>query len=321
MKMRFLTIFILIVCLLNSSACAYPTTPDANASPAPKAANPIVIAGPATPSSIPLILAAEKMGNATVQIYQNNAQANTSFLRGEITILVSGLSVGVDMRGNDVPVQVLNSYVTGLSYLVTHGEALDSLSDLNGGEVYLPFEGSPIEEATLFLAQQEGLTWGVDIKPVYSPFDASVVLLKEGKAKAVVLPEPFVSLVENEPSLFISLDYFERWNTLTGTYTGYPQVGSFANSAWAAQNPDQVAEFNAALEDSIRFIQENPEEAVVRVKDTFNLPEAVLLRSLARTHFSLLAGDALQASVNEYYQWIGKPLDDKYTEFYYSPKK
>jgi hypothetical protein len=91
---------------------------------------------------------------------------------------------------------------------VTYGEKVESLSDLKGQEIYLPFEGSPIEEATMFLAKQEGLVWGTDLKPVYSPFDASVALLKEGKAKAVVLPEPFVTLVEKEPNLFISLDYF-----------------------------------------------------------------------------------------------------------------
>jgi hypothetical protein len=41
-----------------------------------------------------------------VQIVQNNAQANTLFLRGEINILFSGLSVGVDLRKNGAPVQV-----------------------------------------------------------------------------------------------------------------------------------------------------------------------------------------------------------------------
>jgi len=289
--------------------------------PEAETASAIVIAGPATPSSIPLLLAARQMDNVTVQIIQNNAQANTLFLRGEIDILVSGLSVGVDLRKSGAPVQILNSYVTGLSYLVTYGEKVERLGDLNGQEIYLPFEGSPIEEATMFLAGQEGLVWGSDLKPVYSPFDASVALLKEGKAKAVVLPEPFVTLLEKEPNLFISLDYFASWNEATGTQAGYPQVGAFVNTEWAAQHPDELAAFNAALADAIRLIQENPAEAVAGVKDNFKLPEAVLLRSLERTHFSLLTGEALAQDVTGYYELIGKPLDDNYADFYYLPAK
>jgi NitT/TauT family transport system substrate-binding protein len=320
-KVRSLLLFSLLILAFVSASCA-PANPTV-ATEAPTSAEPaeatIIIAGPATPSSIPLILAAEKLGNAQVQIIQNNAQANTAFMRNEINILASGLSVGVDLRKNGAPVQLLNTYVTGLSFLVTYGEKVESLSDLKGQEIYLPFEGSPIEEATMFLAAKEGLVWGVDLKPVYSPFDASVVLLKDGKAKAVVLPEPFVTLVENEPNLFISLDYFAAWNTATETEAGYPQVGVFVNAEWARQNPEQIAAFNAALAEAIQFIQENPEEAVAKVKDQFKLPETVLLRSIQRTHFSLSTGETLKADVNGYYELIGKPLDDNYADFFYIP--
>jgi NitT/TauT family transport system substrate-binding protein len=320
-KVRSVILSSLFIMALVNAGCA-PTKPsvttEAQATTGPATAS-LIIAGPATPSSIPLILAAEKLGNAQVQIIQNNAQANTAFLRNEINILVSGLSVGVDLRKNGAPVQLLSSYVTGLSFLVTYGEKVESLSDLKGQEIYLPFEGSPIEEATMFLAAKEGLVWGVDLKPVYSPFDASVVLLKEGKAKAVVLPEPFVSLVENEPNLFVSLDYFTAWNAAAETAAGYPQVGAFVNDEWARQNPEQLAAFNDALAEAILFIQDDPEEAVARVKDQFKLPESVLLRSIQRTRFSLSTSEQLKAEVNGYYELIGKPLDDNYTDFFYIP--
>ncbi len=326
-KASSLALFVLLVLAVISTGCApstipaaetpaatIPTTTSSTETPAA-----IVIAGPATPSSIPLILAAEQMGNASVQIIQNNSQANTLFLRGEVTILASGLSVGVDLRKSGAPVQVLNTYVTGLSYLVTYGEKVDSLSDLKGQEIYLPFEGSPIEEATMFLAQKEGLAWGTDLKPVYSPFDASVALLKEGKARAVVLPEPFVTLVEKEPNLFVSMDYYASWNEATGMQNGYPQVGTFVNADWAKQHPAELAAFNAALAEAIQFIQEHPEEAVAKVKNSFKLPEAVLLRSIQRTHFSLLTGEELKKGVTGYYELIGKSLDDNYADFYYLP--
>lgn len=319
-KTQLLLLLSLIILTFFGAGCA-PFNPLAAEAPTAvePVANTLIIAGPATPSSIPLILAAENLENTQVQIIQNQAQANAAFLRGEINILVSGLSVGADLRKNGAPVQLLNTYVTGLSFLVTYGEKVESLSGLKGQEIHLPFEGSPIEEATMFLAEKEGLDWGTDLKPVYSPFDASVALLREGKARAVVLPEPFVTLVENDPNLFISLDYFSAWNAATQTEAGYPQVGAFVNAEWARQNPEQLAAFNAALAEAIRFIQENPEEAVAKVKEQFQLPEAVLLRSLQRTRFGLSTGEAMQTNVNGYYNLIGKPLDGNFADFYYIP--
>jgi len=295
------------------------TTSETKSSASEKAA--LVIAGPATPSSIPLIIAAEKMGNADVQIIENNSQANTAFLRGDISILVSGLSVGVDLYRNQAPVQIVNSYVTGMSSLVTYGEKVENFSELKGQEIYIPFEGSPIEEATSYLAKQEGLSWGKDLKPIYSPFDASVALLKQGKAKAVVLPEPFVSVIEGQKNLNISIDYFARWNKATGSTAGYPQVAAFVTRDWAQKHPAELAAFNSALEDAVKFIQENPEQAVSQVKDHFKLPEKVLLKSISRTHFSVATGDEMKNSVTDYYRLIGKPLDDGYKDFYYLPEK
>lgn len=281
----------------------------------------LVIAGPATPSSIPLLIAASKIDGAEVQVIENNSQANTSFLRGDIDILVNGLSVGVDLYRNEAPVQIVNTYVAGMSFLVTNGEKVNNFAALKGQDIYIPFQGSPIEEATSFLAGKEGLKWGEDLKPVYSPFDASVALLKQGKAKAVVLPEPFVSLVEGQPGINVSLDLYKSWNDATGQTNGYPQVAAFVKRDWAAAHAEDLAAFNAALNDAVKFTIENPDKAVAQVKGNFKQPEKILLKAVSRMHYEVLTGAAMQKSVSGYYELIGKPLDDKYKDFYYIPAK
>jgi ABC-type nitrate/sulfonate/bicarbonate transport system substrate-binding protein len=190
------------------------STTAAAVEPAVNPEDDMVIYAPASTSSIPVIIAASKMPNVKLQLYTNQSQANTLFLRGEVNVLVTGLSVGLDLYKNGAPVQIVNSFVSGLSYLVTYGKQVSSFSELKGQEIYIPFEGSPIEEATAYLASQEGLTWKTDLKPVYSPFDASIELLKQGKATAVVLPEPNVTLVEGQPNIFISLSYLMNGTSL-----------------------------------------------------------------------------------------------------------
>lgn len=279
----------------------------------------IVIAGPGTPSSIPWILAAKKMNNVTVDIIENTSQANTAFLRGDIDVLVSGLSVGVDLYRNEAPVQIVNTSVNGMSFLVTYGEKVDNLRALKGQEIYVPFEGSPIEEAISFLARQEGLVWGEDLKPVYSPFEASIALLKQGKAKAVVLPEPFVSLIEGQSGLFVSIDLYAVWNDVARSNDGYPQVAAFARREWAESHKTELEEFNAALIEAVDYVSNNPNEAVAAVKDSFKQPEPVLLKSVSRMHYLVLSGLEMKQSVSAYYKLIGKPLDDRFEDFYYLP--
>lgn len=259
------------------------------------------------------------MSNATVEIIENNSQANTAFLRGDIDILVSGLSVGVDMFRNNAPVQIVNTSVNGMSFLVTNGAKVESLNDLKGKEIYIPFEGSPIEEAISFLAEQDGLVWGEDIQPVYSPFDASVALIKQRKVGAVVLPEPFVSLVEDQPDVYISMDLFTAWNASTKTDNGYPQVASFVRRDWAETHKNELAEFNKSLIEAVIFLQDNPNEAVTEVKENFKQPEPILLKAVSRMHYLVLTGHEMENSVTQYYERIGKPLDEEFEDFYYLP--
>lgn len=326
----FLKVFILVTTItglfLTGCAPAVQTTTQApttaatlptNESKASASTDKLVIYAPASTSSIPVILAASKLKNVELTLYTNQSQANTLFLRGDVSILVTGLSVGVDLFKNGAPVQLANSFVSGLSYLVTYGKQVTSWSDLKGQQIYLPFAGSPIEEATTYLVEQAGLKYGLDLTPVYSPFDSSVALLKQGKATAVVLPEPYVTLVEGQPNVNISLSYFDEWNKAAGTKQGYPQVGSFVNSDWAKTHTAEIAEFNQALGEAITSVENDPAAAVKSVSSYYKLTPELLLKALGRTHFNLTTGQAMQESIANYYETIGKPLDEKYTNFYF----
>lgn len=323
-----LSAFLLAGCSQPTSTPAATTIPSAapaqseTVAPTPAAETsdtPLVIYAPASTSSIPVLLAASKMENVQVTLYTNQSQANTLFLRGEVSMLVTGLSVGMDLYKNEVPVQAINSYVSGVSYLVTYGQAITSFADLKGKEIYIPFEGSPIEETSIYFAKQAGLTWKEDITPVYSPFESSIELLKQGKAGAVVLPEPNVSVVEKQPNIYVSLSYFDEWNKNQSTEQGYPQVGAFVNREWAQTHGDDITRFNQALADAILAVQQDPAAAVEAVKTNYKLPAEILLTSLSRTHYTLVTGQEMQNAIQTYYSVIGKPLDENFSAFYYLP--
>jgi len=115
---KLLKVFILVTIIsgLLLTGCApavQTTTPTATVVNAPTSTtesttaastDKLVIYAPASTSSIPVILAASKLKNVELTLYTNQSQANTLFLRGDVSILVTGLSVGVDLFKNGAPV-------------------------------------------------------------------------------------------------------------------------------------------------------------------------------------------------------------------------
>ncbi len=315
---RFTAALAVVLALALLSGCvSLPPVGAPAAQPASVADTDIIIYAPATPASVPILMAAKKLPGTKVTIFANHAQANAEFLSGDVDMLVTGLSVGMELFDKGAPVRVVNSYVAGMTYLVTRGQKVDSFAQLRGQSIYLPFEGSPIEQMTRYLAEREGLKWGEDIKPVYAPFPSSVELLKQGKATAVALPEPSVTLVEKQPDVFVSLDYRQLWDEATGSTGGYPQVTPFVKADWAAANAEFIERFNAEIEAALKVIAENPEQAVAETKDALGLPAPVLTSSLKRTSFAFLQGDALAQAIRDYQAAIDAPPGEKYDAFFY----
>jgi ABC-type nitrate/sulfonate/bicarbonate transport system substrate-binding protein len=319
-----ISIFLVAGTLLSACEAKLAAPLAAAASPAAStapAASPWTIYAPESTSSIPVILAVKNLPNFKVVLYNDQSQANALLLRGDASILITGLSVGVDLYAHQAPVRVINSYVTGLSYLVTYGKKVSSFKDLKGQDLYLPFEGSPLEEISSYLTAKDGLVWKVDVHPVYSPFDASVSLLKQGKVTAVVLPEPVVSTLAGQPNVYVSLSLYDLWNQYNPGAQGYPQVVSLVNSQWAADHSAEITQFDQALSAGIQSVGKDPASAVETAKGYFKFPAAILIKSLSRTHYQLTTGKEMQQSIENYYQVIGKPIDEKDSGFYYLAEK
>ncbi len=281
------------------------------------AENPIHLYAPPTPSSIPILLAAGNMDNVEVTVFSNHSQAHTLFLRGDTQVLTTGLSVGVNFFNNDIPVQMINSYVSGLSHLVTRDRQVSRFQELQGEDIYLPFEGSPLEEVTRYFVQQEGLEWKKDIQPVYSPFPSSLELLKKGDAQVVVLPQPLATVAAAQEDIFVSFGYKEKWDALTGGTTGYPQVGTFVKADWAAEHKDFIRTFHQELETALQLIQDDPAQAVALTQGAFKFPEKILIAALKKTDFHLSTSTELQEDIRAYYRTVGAPLDDTFDAFFY----
>lgn len=272
---------------------------------------------PPTPASMPILLAAVAMDDLEVIVFANHTQAHTLFLRGDIPLLVTGLALGVSFYGNGVPIQIINSYVSGMTGLITRGQSYENFRQLQGAKIVVPFEGSPIEEITRFFVAKEGLDWKRDFEVVYAPLETGLELLRIGKADNVVLPQPFAAIALSDHDLHYAIDYKTRWDKLTNGQDGYPQVGTFVHQAWAKQNHRLIASLNAKIASALIRLQQHPEQTIKQASAVLGYSEALLSASLARTDFALKTSVVLKHHIELYYQTIGKPLHESYQAFFY----
>ncbi len=265
---------------------------------------------PATPASIPLILAAEEIPDAEVSVFTSHTQAHSLFLRGDAQILSTGLSVGIAFCRRGVPVRMIHSYVSGLTHLITRGTRVTAFRELAGKTLYLPFEGSPIDEVTRFFLWSEGLRWKKDLPIAYAPFPAVVKMMAAGRIDAAALPEPFVSQLEGRERIHVSLSYLDLWRRHTGETGGYPQVGTLVKADWAARNRPVIHRLDAGLERAIRNVEEKPDPAIRRTQERFGFRREILRSSLTRIRFRLLRADALAREIEAYHRTVGVPFPE-----------
>lgn len=278
----------------------------------------VVLVVPASPSSIPLILAARSLENPhsiKVKVFHNHSRAHALFLRGEVQLLSTGLGVGVRFFNQKVPIKIISSHVAGLSYLVTT-RTIKGFKELRGQKLWLPFPGSPLEELSRFFAECEGLIWKSDILVGYSMFDSSVKLLKMHKIDFLPLPEPFVTLATENSNLTVSLDFGKLWEQYTGKGNPCPQVGTFINTGWKGDNIGFVREFNRAVEQAVSLCMDDPDLAIKKTQSILGFPKEVLEKALTRTRFQLLTDQKLKDGVFAYYNTIGSPLDQSFEDFF-----
>ncbi|MDM8537867.1 ABC transporter substrate-binding protein [Desulfobacterales bacterium HSG17] len=277
------------------------------------AGEPYKILAPPTPSSIPLLLAADKFDTLRVEIFLQHSRAHARFLNGEVKLLNTGITVGRTLYDQGAPIKIVNSHVAGITYLVTNQKGVDHFVDLKGKTIHLPFKGSPIDDITQFFIRRSGLEWDQEIKIKYRPFQATVKSMLNGSMDTAVLPEPFISHIlmraDANQGFYIAFAYMDMWQQLTGSPDGYPQVGLFGRTDFLLDNEALVKSFNRELAVAIDLVQTDPQLAIRKTAGYFKFQSQILQSALKRTRFKLWVGQELTQAV-QFYDDKLKPTDE-----------
>ncbi|MEQ3552684.1 ABC transporter substrate-binding protein [Pseudonocardia nematodicida] len=148
---------------------------------------------------------------------------------------------------------------------------IDSIDDLAGRTVAVNQPGAAFEIFTRILLDDAGVD-ADDVSFSVIPFSAMVEALVRGQVDAAVLTAPFNTIAENQGAV-LAVDPF------TGPLDGTPIAGFTITEEFAANNPNTITAFVAAMDEAVAAVNAMSQEEFAAFLPSFtSISEEVALQ-------------------------------------------
>ncbi|WP_158233665.1 MULTISPECIES: ABC transporter substrate-binding protein [unclassified Sporosarcina] len=186
---------------------------------------------------------------------------------GQVDVSAVPTYVGANLYNKGVEVELINTLIWGILYVVgPEGEPV-SWEELKGQTIHVPFKGDMPDLVFQYLLAKNGLDTEKDIKIEYVSTPQEVVqLLAAGRAQYAVLPEHTASLAVDKAKkegvmLQKVMSLQDEWAEATGKPARIPQAGIIVSKQLIEEHPETVEELQAKIQESIKFLKEEPAAA------------------------------------------------------------
>ncbi len=218
-------------------------------------------------------------------------------------------------------VKMLAINTLGCLFLLNRGEtAVASIADLGGKTVYAPAQNPTF--IITYLCQQNGLeviTSGtpnanqvlIDSSSYAQPANLrDAFVAKESNVELAVLPEPMVTIAETKAAgeqitLNEKLDLTAAWDQIPGKANTLVQGCVVVRTEFLEKNPQAVASFMKAYEESINYLNENVDDAANLVaKHGIFENVNVAKRAIPKCNVKFVDGAEMMTATNAYLEII-----------------
>ncbi|MDT0269666.1 ABC transporter substrate-binding protein [Streptomyces sp. DSM 44915] len=211
----------------------------------------------------------------TLQESQGGAAIVPGVISGDFQFGYSNLVSLLIAKGEDVPVELISVGARasddplddGSGQLMTVDPALTEVEDLRGATIAVNTLLGINEVAVRATLEEHGLVRD-DVTLVEVPIPNMPAALASGDVDAAMMSEPFITVTEEQGGHALPVSYAAMGANL-------PFAGWFAAEPYAAQNPEVVERFQAALEESLRYAEAHPDEARATLNSYLDLADGI----------------------------------------------
>lgn len=247
-------------------------------------------------------------GKYTVTVKTDAAEVTAALINGDVDIAALPTNAAANVYNKtEGGVKILAVNTLGCLYLLTkEGVTVSTFADLKGKTVYVPAQNPTFIFTDL--CKKNNLIPGTDItidSTSYAKPDALRDALASGAVDIAVLPEPMVTIAmsaakKNNVNLTNALDLTAEWNKVNAEGS-LVQGCVVVRSAFLEEYPEAVAEFLAAYEASINFLNENPAQAAQMIADKGIFANATVAeKAIPKCNVCYLDGAEMKAAMEVY---------------------
>lgn len=222
--------------------------------------------------------------------------------KGEIDIAaVPANLASVIYNNTDGGIKVLSVCATGVLYIVERGDSIKSFADLAGKNIYATGEGATPEYSLRYLLKVNGID-GDNAPTIQWCADTTEALsyISQDENAIAMLPQPFVTAAQSKVSdLKVALSLNDEWqkvNDGASMATGVVVV----RTEFAEKYPQQLATFMEEYAASVKFVNENNDQASELIGNYEIVKAPIALKALPYCNICYLTGDELKECLNAY---------------------
>lgn len=264
---------------------------------------------------------------ASYEVVADNTEVTTALVSGDVDIAAIATNAAANLYAKtDGGIQVLAVNTLGVLYILEKGDTVHSMADLAGKTMYAPSntKGANPEHILNHLLESNGVSPSdVDIQWI-TPQEITAQMTSSD-AGICMLPVPAsTALMIQDSEVRQALSLSEEWDNLGES--ALPMGCIVARTEYIEENPQGVAAFLAAYEESISYMNDsaNLEDAAQMVADLGIAANAkVAAAAIPQSSLTFVTGAEMKEALEGYYTVLFQAAPDSiggglpYDSFYY----
>lgn len=195
----------------------------------------------------------------------------------------------------------------GVLYICENGDTVKSVADLKGKTIYSSGKGATPEYALNFILKSNGIENDVNIEWKSEHSECLAALLANENAVAM-LPQPFVTTAQmKNEGVRVAIDLNDAWDDLNLSSTLLTGI-VVVRKEFAENNPDAVKDFLERYSASVKFVNENVDDAAELIGKYDIVPAAVAKKAIPSCHIVCISGDEMKSKLSGYLQVLFEQL-------------
>ena len=239
-------------------------------------------------------------------------QMRAGMTSGNMKINVVPTYTGANLYNRGLPVKMVNVMTWGLLYLMSTDDGIQSLEDIAGKKINVPFRNDMPDLILRHVASAAGLQPDKDFELMYTATPPEAVqFLLAGRADSAVLPEPlataaFLRGLKASVSVNRALDLQTEWGKATGRAPFIPQAGAIVHQSLLDENPDFVRVFQEESKASTDWVNNNPVSAGNLAQDYLGIGAPVIEKSIPFSNLRAVNADDAREDLAFFFETLAR---------------